>query len=91
MSVRVQVILDEQQRVLFQCQATSEGLSLSGWLRKAGEEKLAKSRTADSIRSVEELRAFFQACDTREQGKEPDWEQHLEVIQSSRGSGTSGT
>lgn len=91
MSIRVQVILDEQERALFQHHAASEGLSLSSWLRKAGLEKAAQARERKGIRSAEELQAFFRACDAREQGQEPDWEQHLEVIERSRRSGESGT
>ena len=42
--------------------------------------------------SAEELQAFFRACDaTAGLEREPDWEEHLEVINRSRESGTSGT
>ena len=91
MSVRVQVILNQQERALFQRQAALDGLSLSSWLRNAARERLAKSQAKQHMQTVEELRAFFQRCDDAEQGQEPDWEQHLETIRHSRSSGNSVT
>ena len=35
------------------------------------------------MRTVDELRAFFAQCDDREIGREPDWEEHLAVIDAS--------
>lgn len=83
MTTRVQVILEEEEKDLFQHRARAEGLSLSSWLRMAGQEQLRKSRIA----SPADLDAFFRACDTREKGTEPDWEEHLAVIERSRRSG----
>jgi len=39
--------------------------------------------------TLDELRAFFEACDERETGREPDWAEHREVIEESirKGSG----
>jgi hypothetical protein len=37
------------------------------------------------------LREFFIKCDEREQGHEPDWQEHERVIQASQRSGDSGT
>jgi hypothetical protein len=90
-ATRVQVILQEHERDAFQRQAAREGLSLSGWLRAAGRERLERHHAQARIRSVEELRAFFNACDAREVGEEPDWEEHLAVIDRSRAEGRSGT
>ncbi len=84
MSIRVQVLLNEQEKRLFQHQATLEGLSLSGWLRNAARERLDQSHAQRHIQTLEELQHFFQDCDVREHGKEPDWLQHLEVIERSR-------
>lgn len=33
------------------------------------------------------LEDFFASCDTQEEGAEPDWEEHLQVIERSRQSG----
>jgi Uma2 family endonuclease len=32
-------------------------------------------------KSVDELEAFFKRCDQHEQGREPDWDSHLDAIQ----------
>ena len=90
MSSRVQVILDEAEREIFRRRARAEGLSLSAWLRRAGHERLS-ARPAASLGSRRALRAFFASCDVREKGKEPDWREHLEVIETSRRRGASGT
>jgi hypothetical protein len=87
MATRVQVILDEQEKELFQRQARREGLSLSAWLRRAGEQRLRSDARAPKIDSVTELRAFFSACDEREEGREPDWEEHRAVLEASIRSG----
>ena len=62
-------------------------------------ETLPVSRRASPFRgsqrpfeSAEELAAFFRECDAIPgPDREPDWEEHLEVINRSRESGTSGT
>lgn len=86
MALRVQVIIDEEEKELFQRQAQTEGLSLSAWFRRAGKERLR--RGSPKLDSVEDLRAFFAACDAREKGRESDWDEHLSVIEASRRSGT---
>ena len=85
---RVQVLLDPESRRLFQELATREGLSLSAWLRRAGEERAERQR-ASPIRSVEDLEVFFQECAEREEGVEPDWEDHARTIRRSQRSGFS--
>ncbi len=90
MSVRVQVSLDEKERGLFQREAAREGLSLSRWLRNAASERLERCRENDRLRSPEDLQAFFRECAEREQGQEPDWVQHLEVMRQSRSQGDAG-
>jgi hypothetical protein len=88
LAVRVQVILDEQEKELFQREARREGLSLSAWLRRAGEERFQGKPASARIDTVEALRAFFSACDRREEGREPDWHEHLAVMEASKRSGT---
>lgn len=84
MTTRVQVILEEEEKELFQHRARAEGLSLSSWLRRAGQEQIRKRAMTSSA----DLEAFFRACDLREKGLEPDWEEHLAVIGRSQRSGT---
>lgn len=88
--IRVQVLLEEAEREQFRRQAEREGLSLSAWLRRAGQERL-RSRQGRRISTVRELREFFRDVDTREKGREPDWDEHLAVMARSRASGGSGT
>lgn len=87
MATRVQVILDEQEKEVFQRQARREGLSLSAWLRRAGEARLKLKATPPRIETLDELRAFFSACNAREEGQEPDWEEHRAVLEASIRSG----
>ncbi len=84
MSTRVQVIMADEEKELFQYRANREGLSLSSWLRKAGQEML---RRQAPVTTEEELARFFAACDAREKGIEPDWNEHLATIERSRRSG----
>lgn len=91
MGVRVQVVLNEHERDLFRRQAKADGLSLSAWLKRAGHDRLSAAHAMAGSKSVEDLQAFFARCDQREQGREPDWKQHLEVISRSRAEGLSDT
>jgi hypothetical protein len=87
---RVQVVLSEEERDRFRGQARREGLPLSAWLRAAGQDRLAKACERPRMQTTEALDAFFQRCDEREKAEsEPDWEEHLKVIGSSRRSATS--
>ncbi len=90
MAVRVQVVVDRLERERFRRRAAEEGLSLSAWLREAGREKAA-TRESKRRMTPSALRAFFRKCDAREKRREPDWEQHLAVIDRSRATGQSGT
>ncbi len=89
MGSRVQVILSAEEREAFRRQAAAEHMSLSNWLRQAGLTQLAAQQQRP-IRTTAELRAFFTSL-PEEDGPEPDWSSHLEVIQESRRSGASRT
>ena len=81
------MILGDEEREIFRRRATAEGVSLSAWLREAGRRRLAEEAPS-SLDSVDELRRFFAALPDTEGGREPDWEQHLAVIQASRSEGS---
>ena len=85
--VRIQILLGEQEREEFRRLAKRHGMSLSAWLRDAGREKAAAGESEQRIDSKQALRDFFTECDQREQGREPDWEEHREVIDRSKRSG----
>lgn len=55
-------------------------------LPRAGADERGSSRLwTEPFRSAADVRAFFTACDAREgAGVEPDWEEHLKVINESR-------
>lgn len=89
--IRVQVLMTPEEREAFRRMAREEGLSLSGWLRRAGLERLASAGARERIDEPEQLDEFFSRCDARESGREPDWEEHLQVIRRSRQSGQSDT
>lgn len=90
MAERVQVILEPHEKDLLLQQARRDKSSLSGWIRAAAlrrAEELTRTRPFDA----DSLNAFFAACDAREAGDEPGWDDHLQVIQRSRSQGSSET
>ena len=91
--VRIQVLVTEEERQRLRGLAEREGLSLSAWLRRLGLERAEAMAGVDRLETVAELDRFFRACDRREAaaGREPDWDEHLRVINASRSSGISGT
>ncbi|MCU0578882.1 MAG: hypothetical protein MUF69_04975 [Desulfobacterota bacterium] len=80
MSLRVQVILDESDALKFRIRALQESKSLSAWLREAGK-KMLKMGEAAPLADEESLKRFFAGCREREEGEEPDWEDHKKTIQ----------
>ena len=76
---RVQVLLDEAEFKRFRRQAEKEGLSLSAWLRRAGHERLVAHGSL-RITTLRGLKAFFRTVDAREEGREPDWNEHKATI-----------
>jgi hypothetical protein len=91
MSVRVQVILDDAEQESFRHQAEKEGVSLSAWMREAARERLRGRRGSAPLDTAEQLTELFAACDQRERGVEPDWDEHAAAIETSRRSGASDT
>ena len=89
--VRVQVLIEENEREAFRQVAEQEGKSLSGWMRESALDRLEATKTARKMTSSADLRRFFKACDLREKGREPDWDEHLKVIEQSRKTGGSHT
>lgn len=89
--VRIQVLVDEKERETFRQLAEKEGLSLSGWLRRLATERAEHTSSRNRIGNLSELERFFRACDRREKGsgREPDWNEHLKVMERSRGEGRS--
>jgi hypothetical protein len=83
MSVRIHLIVNERERDAFRAQAARQGVSLGEWLRKAGRDRLEREQPK-RLRTPEDLEEFFAEINRDEQGKEPDWEEHLAVMNRSR-------
>jgi hypothetical protein len=90
MSKRIHIVVDDREREAFRARAAAEGRSLSEWLREAARERLRETAPG-TLESPAALVAFFAECDGREQGREPDWAEHLAVIEASRGEGLPST
>jgi len=89
---RVQLLIRDEDRDRFAYQARAEGMTLSAWLRAAAHQRLGDKQKSQPFQSVEELHDFFCECDEIEGPEtEPDWEQHLRVIEQSRRRGAADT
>lgn len=89
MSSRIQVILSDVEREAFRQQAAARNMSLSNWLREAGQKQLAAEQ-ARPIRTAQDVRDFFASL-PEESGQEPDWDEHLVTIADSRRGGATAT
>lgn len=89
---RVQLVMPDDDRELFVDQARREGMSLSAWLRAAARERLEKRQSVKQFESPEDVREFFRSCAALDgPDTEPDWEEHLRVMNESRASGFAKT
>ena len=67
-------------------------MTLSSWLRSAAHERLGRQQRSHLFESPADLEAFFHGCDGLDgPGSEPNWDQHLSVIDESRRRGASST
>ena len=86
---RVQLIIPDEDRDRFVHQARLEGMTLSGWLRAAAEERLKQRERLKPFRSSDEVREFFLSNDESEsEDREPDWEEHLKTLHDAKMSAT---
>lgn len=101
---RVQLVMSDDDRARFVDQARREGMSLSAWLRSAARERLETVQNGKQvgapegvqsgkrINSVEDLLEIFRRCDELDGPEtEPDWSEHLRVINWSRSRGMTAT
>ena len=89
---RVQLVLSDEDRDRFVHQARREGKTLSAWLRTAAHQRLEEQQRSRPFESTSDLEAFFHACDALDgPAREPDWHEHLAVIEESRRRGISNT
>jgi hypothetical protein len=80
---RINLVVDSEEKERYRRQAAREGRSLSEWLREAARARLESARRRRGLDTLDELRTFFQACDERETGREPDWAEQRQVIEES--------
>ena len=82
---RVQLLIPDDDRAQFVRQARRERMTLSAWLRAAARDRLEAGQRAERFESPEDLKRFFERCAEREgPGVEPDWEEHLAVLNESK-------
>ena len=91
MTERIHVVLDRLEKERFRRLAEREGKSLSQWLRDVARARADAAESDERLDTAEELDRFFDACDARELGREPDWEDHLQMMRGSRARGASET
>jgi uncharacterized protein (DUF1778 family) len=90
-STRIQVVLGLSEKAVLGEAAGRAGESLSAFLRKAALQAAEQERKRVRFTRVKDLDAFFAVCDKRERGREPDWPEHEEAMESSRARGRSRT
>ena len=89
---RVQLVMADEDRARFVDQARREGMSLSAWMRAAARERLEKRQSARLFQSPEDVEEFFRSCAAVDGPEiEPDWDEHLRVMNESRAVGATGT
>jgi hypothetical protein len=91
MTERIHIVLDRLEKERFRQLAEREGKSLSEWLRDVARARADAESAIERIDTRAQLDGFFAACDEREHGREPDWDEHLKVILGSIGKGASDT
>jgi hypothetical protein len=89
-TTRVQVLLDQAEKARLERGAKHLGRSLSAFMREAALDKLAELEAQKPF-TKPELREFFKQCSKLESGREPDWQEHLQVINASIRQGSSGS
>lgn len=89
---RVQLVMPDADRDRFVDQARREGMSFSAWLRAAARERLEARQRVKLFESPDDVRAFFGSCVALDGPEtEPDWSEHLRVLNESRATGVTDT
>ena len=89
---RVQLVMPDADRDRFVDQARREGMSFSAWMRAAARERLESRQRVELFKSPEDVREFFRSCAALDGPEtEPDWGEHLRVMNESRAAGVTGT
>ena len=66
-------------------------MTLSAWIRAAAYQRLRQQQDG-AFKGTADLEEFFKTCDALGgPGQEPDWEEHLALINDYRSRGATGT
>ncbi len=88
---QVQIEIPDSDRERFVRQARREGMTLSAWLHAAGRARLENSQRTRPFATMKDAMEFFRACDDLDGPEvEPDWSEHLRVINASRANNVAG-
>ena len=89
---RVQLVMPDADRDRFVAQAQREGMSLSAWIRAAAREHLETRQRVKLFESPDDVKEFFRYCASLDGPEtEPDWSEHLRVMNKSRRSVVAAT
>ncbi len=92
-STRIQIVISGSERERLRALAADSGESLSQWIRKAAEQRAQRQLATRRFRHRSDVVAFFDACDEdcSTDESEPEWSEHLSVINASKRAGDTGT
>ncbi len=90
---RIHFLVDGEDKLRWEGQASREGMSLGAWLREAAEARYRAAQFDAPFESAEDVRGFFDHVDRTLDRRlpEPDWEEHRRVLDASRRSGLDPT
>lgn len=89
---RAQLVIPDEDRDRFVHQARRESMTLSASIRAAAQQRLHQQKRDRLFGGTADLEEFFRECDALDgPAEEPDWEEHVAVINESRLRGASGT
>lgn len=92
MSDRLHILLTAGEKERYREIAEAQGLNLSAWVRRAVREAAARYGEETKLRTPEDLRRFFDGIDAARdpsEGPEPDWEDHLRLVEEGKRGGLS--
>ena len=87
----IQIVITEEDRQRFAEQAEREGKTLDAWLISVARQQIAEPKTGKRMRkfkSRDEIRTYLRShSDLDKLEREPDWEEHLRIIDLSKRQG----
>lgn len=87
---RLHILLAPEEKERYREIADAQGLNLSDWVRRTVREAAERYGAGPGLRDAAGLRRFFEASDDvhgPDAGAEPDWEEHLRVLERGKTEG----